>query len=107
MPLVGCREEAPYSARGRQLTVHLDEYLLRPQNTHSEPGQLQLTVVNDGARAHNLRIKLGRRDLGGTGTLAPGRRSTVSVSVPRGSYRVGSTLSNDETLGLYGSLRAR
>lgn len=107
MPLAGCREGSSYDAKERQLTIHLDEYLLRPQNIQTKSGRLQLTVVNDGARVHNLRIKLGRRDLGGTGTLAPGERATVSVSVPSGSYRVGSTLSNDETLGLYGSLTVR
>jgi hypothetical protein len=56
---------------------------------------------------HQLAVGRGRNALARTPIISPGRRAALDVRLPPGTYRLFCTLSNHDTLGLYGSLVVR
>jgi hypothetical protein len=91
----------------RRFTLVLDDFLIRPQSVRVAAGRLTLTVVNRGRIGHNLRIELGHHTVFSVLTLKPGARTTRSLRLRPGSYRVLCSVPQHEILGQYGKLVAR
>ena len=65
---------------------------------------LTLTLRNGGSLAHDLRVRRGGRDVGGTGIFTPGQSQTVRLSLPPGSYQFLCTVGDHAQLGMRGTL---
>ncbi len=102
----GCGD-SPVPARGSRLDVSLREFHLTPTSARARPGHLRIVARNAGTVGHQLAIGRGRSALARTPTMAPGGRAVLDVRLPPGNYRLFCTLSNHDTLGLYGSLAVR
>lgn len=89
---------------GQPLRVVAKEYSFTPARVStggSEPIRLELD--NQGSLAHNLKVLLGERELGGTPTSPKGTRNG-SVKLAPGKYRVVCTVGDHEQLGMVGEL---
>jgi len=103
----GACARAPAHAVDGRLRLSVREFSLSPASAQLRPGRLTLAVRNDGVLPHRIAIGRGRSALAIGSTLAPGRQGELSARLPRGEYRVFCTLSNHDTLGLYGSVTVR
>jgi hypothetical protein len=104
--VAGCGD-APVPARGSRLDVALREFHLTPSSSSARPGRLTIDARNAGTLPHQLAVGRGRNALARTPIISPGRRAALDVRLPPGTYRLFCTLSNHDTLGLYGSLVVR
>lgn len=104
--VAGCGD-APVPARGDRLDVSLGEFHLTPTSSRARPGHLTIAAHNAGTVGHQLAIGRGRYALARTPIISAGGRALLDVRLPPGRYRLFCTLSNHDTLGLYGSLVVR
>ena len=95
---------SPTPVHGGRLELSLREFHVTPTASRTVPGRLTILTHNAGTLPHQLAIGRGRSALERTPVIAPGGRATLDVRLPRGTYRLFCTLSNHDTLGLYGSL---
>jgi plastocyanin len=70
-------------------------------------GTLTLTLRNEGALAHNLRLFSGDEDIGGTPTFPAGRSESTRLNLEHGAYRMVCTVGDHAELGMTGTLRVR
>ncbi len=87
--------------------MSLREYHLTPTASRARLGHLRILARNAGTVRHQLAIGRGRSALARTPILPAGGRALLDVHLPPGTYRLFCTLSNHDTLGLYGSLVVR
>jgi hypothetical protein len=92
---------------GRQLTVALTEYRLRPQSAEINAGPVTFTVHNYGRLAHNLVIFQGGHPEQSMPALQPGASEQLTVFLAAGQYTLASTVQSDQALGVYGTLIVR
>jgi plastocyanin len=96
---------------GETLRVVADEYSFDPSRVvvdgAGRRATLTVTLDNQGALAHNLKLFDGGRDVGGTPTFPGGRTESGGVSLAPGRYRMVCTVANHEELGMIGSLEVR
>lgn len=104
--IAGCGD-SPVPARGDRLHVSLREFHLTPASSRARPGHLRILARNAGTVGHQLAIGRGRFALARTPIMAPGGRAVLDLRLPKGNYRLFCTLSNHDTLGIYGSLVVR
>jgi uncharacterized cupredoxin-like copper-binding protein len=88
----------------RHLDVALTEYRVTPETVRAYAGTLTITVRNVGTRIHNLEISQGNVNDGMTSDLKPGASTTMSVNLAPGKYMMRSTITDDQSLGLWGTL---
>lgn len=102
--LAGCGETRTVGPT-RIVQVALTEYRLSPRSLTARPGSLTLVVHNYGRLTHNLAV-LGARDLviGETPPIVPGSSAVLAVTVGYGHYALASTLFDDRSLGVVGTL---
>ena len=92
---------------GGALSVTADEYSFEPDRvTVRKPGELRITLRNEGSLAHDLRVFRGDREVGGTPPFEKGERST-RVRLTPGRYRLVCTIGDHEKLGMVGTLTVR
>jgi plastocyanin len=92
---------------GRPLSVEAHEYYFDPGKvTVAKAGELRITLRNEGSLAHDIRVRRGGRDVGGTPVFEDGRRTT-SVRLARGSYTFLCTVGDHAKLGMTGTLEVR
>jgi plastocyanin len=95
-------------AAGRPLVVTAREYALAPSNVVvSGPGELRLRLRNSGSLPHDVRLKRGDRDVGGTESIPGGESATATVNLPPGRYRMLCTVGDHAQLGMTGTLRVK
>jgi hypothetical protein len=104
--LAGCGSTVQVG-RGGVLRLAVSEYHIAPASASAAPGRLTLLVRNFGRLEHNLAITAGGRTLASTQPLPPGSQAKLTVSLPRGSYELESTLDSDATLGATAALQVR
>src|SRR5215208_7228991 len=81
----------------------MTEYKVSPLTSYVKPGKLTITARNEGKLAHNVAvIREGDVIVGRSSTMNPGQTATIKVSLDPGTYRVLSSLSNDDPLGING-----
>jgi plastocyanin len=103
----GCRGEEAVRAENRTVEAELHAYRIEPQRVEVDAGRITLRARTAGPLAHNLRVRQGRRVIGGTDTQPPGGRSEATVTLEPGDYRMFCSISNHESLGMYGGLIVR
>jgi hypothetical protein len=107
--LAGCSRDDTKEFKGRTVDLDMTEYRVSPLTSVVDgAGPVRLRVRNDGSHAHNITLsKKGNIVLGRTTTIQRGQTSQIDLSLSPGTYRVFSSLSNDDTLGLNGYLVVR
>jgi len=87
--------------------VVLDDYLLAPQELSVPSGRVTIALANRGRVGHTFRLRREGRLYAEVPTLLPGKRRTITRTLPRGAYRMFCVIANHEELGMYGTLVAR
>jgi plastocyanin len=103
----GCGAGERTRAGHGRLDLVMREYRLTPQRVDAAPGKLVIVARNRGVLAHRLAIGRGRFAVARSPTVTPGAAATLTVRLPPGRYRLFCTVSNHDTLGMYGSLVVR
>jgi hypothetical protein len=101
--LAGCGHSVTVRGGGT-LRVALTEYRLVPSSIHLHAGALTIEATNVGRLTHNLVVSRRGTTVAAIRPLSPGQSAQVTVTLPPGTYLVGSTLLSDEALGLYGHI---
>ena len=103
----GCGSGKRTRAEHGRIDMVMREYRLAPQRLDAAAGRLVVSTRNRGVLEHRLAIGRGRFALARSATVAPGGAATLTVRLPPGRYRLFCTISNHDTLGMYGSLVVR
>jgi hypothetical protein len=101
--LAGCGHTVKVGAH-RYLNLALTEYRVTPETVRAYAGTLTIMVRNVGTRTHNLEIALGGIKEAQTPDLTPGTSTSMTVDLAPGKYLMRSTITDDQSLGLWGSL---
>jgi plastocyanin len=84
------------------------EYSFEPSEVEVKgAGPLTLTLRNEGALAHNVKVVKDEQELGGTPTFPGGRTESGRVNLEHGNYRMLCTVGDHAELGMVGTLRVR
>ena len=111
--VLGCGDEdepgrtvtAPANSK---LSVLADEYSFNPSAIVLQgAGTLTVTLRNEGALAHNLKVLRGDEEVAGTPTLPAGRTESARLNLEHGTYRIICSVGDHEELGMTGTLRVR
>ena len=105
--LPGCTRNESARVTDRTLRLHLTEYRMRPLTNYARPGGITIRARNRGQLAHNVALVKEGQVLARTTTMQPGDTASMTLSLEPGIYRLFSSLSNDDTLGLNGFLIVR
>jgi len=112
-PLAGCGGDDDGKARsitlaaGEPLRVVAHEYSFDPEKVVVKgPGELRITLRNEGRLAHDIRLMREDEDLGGTAAFEEGRR-TARVPLSRGRYEFICSVGEHKQLGMAGTLQVR
>jgi plastocyanin len=93
---------APAAAPIRTITIRETEYELNPSSVDlDEPGTYAFEVVNDGGVAHALEVD-GEELEEETGTIEPGGRATLTVTLEGGSYELYCPIGDHRDRGMEG-----
>ena len=112
--LAGCGGDGPYApARGRTVSVRLDEYRVVPQRIAVTAGRVRFVARDTGRLTHNLAVVSFARPApeqpehvyGRTRTAHPGDVVRARIRLRPGRYRLVCTIGNHDNLGQYGELR--
>jgi plastocyanin len=104
----GCARSDTEQVKGRVVDIEMTEYKLSPLTTYVKPGPVTVVARNAGKLPHNVTvIRQGDVVVGRSTTMNPGQRASIKISLDPGTYRVLSSLSNDDPLGINGYIVAR
>ncbi|HEX3317417.1 MAG TPA: cupredoxin domain-containing protein [Solirubrobacteraceae bacterium] len=99
----GCTRQDIKKVSNQDLRLTMTEYKVSPLTSYVRPGRLTITARNDGKLAHDVTvIRKGDVVVGRSTVMNPGQTSTIKLSLDPGTYRVLSSLSNDDPLGING-----
>jgi plastocyanin len=108
LALAACGESEPAAeARDGEVTIELDDFLLRPQSVRASAGELTFDVVNKGRLGHNFRVRGRNGEPVAIRTLLPGGQASETVRLAPGDYKMLCTVANHEELGMTGTLVVR
>lgn len=111
----GCGDDSSESGgsvtvdAGRPVEVAADEYSFRPASIAVRGGSGGAAAVvfrlkNDGSLPHDLRVRAGDDDRGGTEAIGGGETAAATVSLTPGDYDVFCSIGDHEKLGMKGKL---
>jgi plastocyanin len=93
---------------GDTVAVTAREYSFDPERVVVEGGgPLTIELENAGDLAHNLRLRRGGQEVGGTPTFPGGRTESGRVRVEPGTYEMICTVGDHAELGMTGELEVR
>jgi plastocyanin len=99
----GCSRADTKKVSDQDLRLTMTEYKVSPLTSYVKPGHLTITARNDGELAHDVTvIRKGDVIVGRSSVMNPGQSATIKVSLDPGTYRVLSSLSNDDPAGING-----
>lgn len=97
---------AARSPRTTAVGVGAREFRLAAYRARVPRGTVRFNLANYGQDAHDLVVETrGGRVLGRTGEVRSGRRATLALRLPPGSYRLVCDLANHEALGMRTTIR--
>jgi plastocyanin len=70
-------------------------------------GRLTIRLRNRGSLAHNLRLRRGEEEVGGTPTFGAGETRSGRVNLEHGRYTMVCTVGDHAELGMTGTLEVR
>ena len=93
---------------GGTVTVKAHEYGFDPDRVVVRgPGSLTLRLRNDGELAHNIRVRRGGEEIGGTPSFPPGRTESAQLRLRPGKYELLCTVGDHAELGMTGELEVK
>jgi len=93
---------------GSVLEVSAKEYSFDPAAVVlNGAGALRIRLENDGSLAHNLKLKRGGDEVGGTSSLPSGDSGDATVDVRPGRYELICTVGDHAELGMTGELQVK
>ena len=96
---------------GQPVRFTADEYKFDPKtvtlDAGGKPAPLAIRLHNSGALAHDLRVKRGGQELGGTSIILNGKDASASVKLTPGTYTFFCSVGDHEALGMKGTLTVR
>ncbi|MEA2448681.1 MAG: hypothetical protein QOG63_613 [Thermoleophilaceae bacterium] len=94
---------------GKVVEVKASEFKFVPTKivVDAGSGPVKITLHNDGATAHNLRVEKGGDDVGGTPIFVPGQSQTASLALKPGRYEFLCSVGDHAALGMKGTLEVR
>jgi uncharacterized cupredoxin-like copper-binding protein len=93
---------------GGEVTVTAHEYSFDPDRVVvSGAGAVRIVLRNDGDLAHDIHLRRGGRDVGGTPSFAPGGSKSVRLDLRPGTYEMLCTVGDHAQLGMKGELKVR
>jgi plastocyanin len=93
---------------GDTVVVTAREYSFDPERVVVEGGgPLTIELENAGDLAHNLRLRRGGQDVGGTPTFPGGRTESGRLRVKPGAYQMICTVGDHAELGMTGELEVK
>jgi plastocyanin len=99
----GCTRTDVKTVSNQDLRLTMTEYKVSPLTSYVRPGKLTITARNTGRLAHDVTvIRQGDVIVGRSTVMDPGQTATINLSLDPGTYRVLSSLSNDDPLGING-----
>jgi|SRR5215211_4826031 len=112
--LVGCGgddEEATRTVtveQGSPLRISAKEYAFDPATVVVEGGgPLTIELHNAGSLPHDIRLRRGGREIGGTPRFAGGRTRSATLRLQAGRYEFLCTVGDHAELGMRGTLQVR
>jgi plastocyanin len=100
--------ETPVTVSGDQVVeVTATEYEFSPASIVVEKpsGPVKIELTNDGGVAHDLKVRDGADELGGTPIFGPDQTESASVDLEPGSYEFYCSVGDHEALGMKGELK--
>lgn len=92
-------------AANGSVTVKAKEYGFDPKTIVVKgAGRLTIELDNDGSLAHDIRVREGDRELGGTPSFPPGESRKAALTLPHGRYEFLCTVGDHAELGMRGEL---
>ncbi len=105
--LAGCGKPAAV-VHGHSFDLTLGDYSIAPADIDAAPGDYTVVVSNVGQRTHNVVVTLNGIRIGATTKpLYPGQKSSFPLTLVPGTYRLASTILNDQALGQYACLTVK
>jgi plastocyanin len=93
---------------GAAVTVKAHEYGFDPDRlVVRAPGPLTIRLRNDGDLAHNIRVRRGGQEVGGTPSFPPGRTESARLRLRPGKYELLCTVGDHAELGMRGVLEVK
>jgi plastocyanin len=93
---------------GGTVPITADEYSFDPGRVVVDgTGSLTIRLRNAASLPHDIRVRRGDRDVGGTPSFEPGRTETAQVSLTPGTYQFLCTVGDHAKLGMRGTLEVR
>jgi plastocyanin len=93
---------------GAAVTVKAHEYRFDPDRVVVRgPGPLTIKLRNDGDLAHNIRVRRGGEEVGGTPSFPPGRTESAQLRLRPGDYQLLCTVGDHADLGRRGALEVK
>ena len=96
------------TAAGGTVTISADEYRFDPNRVVVRgAGTLRIVLRNDGSVAHDIRLRRGGKDVGGTPSFAPGGSMAAQLHLQPGTYALLCTVGDHAKLGMRGTLEVK
>jgi plastocyanin len=112
--LAGCGDEGESGSkgtvtveRGQPVRVKAYEYGFEPGTITVRGGgggPIRFELSNDGSLPHDLHVRKGDDELGGTEAIGDGQDASASVAVPPGEYQIYCSIGDHADLGMTGKL---
>jgi plastocyanin len=111
--LAGCGDEGSDSKgsvtveAGQPVRVKAYEYGFEPGTITVRgggSGPIRFELTNDGTLPHDLHVRKGDDELGGTEAIGDGEEASESVTVPAGEYEFYCSIGDHADLGMTGKL---
>jgi plastocyanin len=100
-------QQAPTETGGAEVSeVKMSEYKFDPSDVSAKAGDT-LTVDNGGSLQHDLRLRKGGKELGGTKLVDAGGSTKLKVDFRAGSYEMFCSVPGHEDLGMKGTFTVK
>ena len=114
--LAGCGDDSKESTgsaaveTGVSLAVAADEYSFKPGSITVRKGSraqavFAFSLKNDGSLPHDLRVRGGGDNLGGSEPIGGGESASARVTLAPGEYEIFCSIGDHEDLGMKGKLK--
>ena len=99
----GCDRSRVVTAKDRRVDLRLTEYRITPSRIDAKRGGLTLVAHNEGRLAHDIALAKKGLVIGRSVIIKPGGTAVARFPyLPPGTYKIFSSTSNHETLGMNG-----
>ena len=103
------QKEAVTVGHNQPIAFGADEYSFEPRNVivnsgTSQPSKVRFVLRNNGSLAHDLHVRKGGADLGGTPIFGPGKTESGEAVLGPGKYELLCTVGDHAALGMKGTL---